>query len=300
MARLRLEAPLIARGGDRFVLRSFSPVTTIGGGRVLDPSPPARGASWPDQLRSADPGARLQALVERRPFGMELGAVPVLAGMAAAMVPAAVSARPGITAVGSHLVPARLIAELTERALRALKEFHRREPAERGMPLETLRRSARCPEWLAEAAIAAGLAARRLTVDGGIARLAGFEPRVAGGEPEIDRLVQLLRDAGLAPPSVAELERETGRRDVAATLRLAAGRGLVEAVERDRYYAVEALRRFATTLEEIGRVGPIHPPAVRERVGVSRKYLIPLLEWADARGITIRAGNARRLVRAVQ
>ena len=300
LARLRLEAPLIARGGDRFVLRSFSPVTTIGGGRVLDPSPPARGARWPDQLRSADPGERLEALVERRPFGMERRAVPVLTGMAAGMVPAAVGARPGITAVGSHLVPAGLIAELTERALRALKEFHRREPAERGMPLETLRRSARCPEWLAEAAIAAGLAARRLTVDGGIARLAGFEPRVAGGEPEIDRLVQLLRAAGLAPPSVAELERETGRRDVAATLRLAAGRGLVEAVERDRYYAVEALRRFATTLEEIGRVGPIHPPAVRDRVGVSRKYLIPLLEWADARGITIRAGDARRLVRAVQ
>src|SRR4029077_14267800 len=168
LARLRLEAPLIARGGDRFVLRSFSPVTTSGGGRVLDPSPPARGARWPAQLRSADPGERLEALIERRPFGMERGPVPVLTGMAAAMVPAALRARPGITAVGSHLVPARLIAELTERALRALKEFHRREPAERGMPLETLRRSARCPEWLAEAAIAGGLAARRLTVDGGI------------------------------------------------------------------------------------------------------------------------------------
>ena len=121
---------------------------------------------------------------------------------------------------------------------------------------------------------------------------------MAGGEPQIDRLVQILRAAGLAPPSIAELERETGRRDVGATLRLAAGRGLVEAVERDRYYAVEALRHFTAALEEIGRAGPIHPPAVRERVGVSRKFLIPLLEWADTRGITIRAGDARRLVRA--
>src|SRR4029077_4084500 len=120
-------------------------------------------------------------------FGMERGAVPVLTGMAAGVVPGAGRARPGLTAVGSHLVPARLIAELMERALRALKEFHRREPAERGMPLETLRRSACCPEWLAEAAIAAGLAARRLTVDGGIARLAGFEPTVAGGAAGIDR-----------------------------------------------------------------------------------------------------------------
>src|SRR4029077_17671524 len=114
-------------------------------------------------------------------FGMERGAVPVLTGMAAGVVPGAGRARPGLTAVGSHLVPARLIAELMERALRALKEFHRREPAERGMPLETLRRSARCPEWLAEAAIAAGLGARRLPGGGGIARLAGVGARGGRG-----------------------------------------------------------------------------------------------------------------------
>jgi selenocysteine-specific elongation factor len=97
---------------------------------------------------------------------------------------------------------------------------------------------------------------------------------------------------------VAELERETGRRDVMATLRLAAGRGLVEAVERDRYYAIEALHRFTEAVRDIGRAGEIQPAAVRERLGISRKYLIPLLEWADARGITVRAGETRRLGRA--
>ena len=166
------------------------------------------------------------------------------------------------------------------------------------MPLETLRRTVGGPDWLAEAAIEAAAGAGRLAIEGGSARLVGFEPRVAGGEPAIDQVVQLLRQAGLAPPTVGELERATGRTDVAATLRLAAGRGLVEAVERDRYYAIESLRSFAGVLEEIGQTGPIHPPAVRDRVGVSRKFLIPLLEWADSRGITVRSGDARRLVRA--
>jgi selenocysteine-specific elongation factor len=121
--------------------------------------------------------------------------------------------------------------------------------------------------------------------------------RVAGGEQEVHRLVQIVQVAGLTPPTVAELERETGRRDVAAALRLAAARGLVEAVERDRYYAAEALQKFSDTVREIGRAGDIQPAAVRERLGISRKYLIPLLEWADARGITVRAGDIRRLAR---
>jgi selenocysteine-specific elongation factor len=298
LARLRLESPVVARGGDRFVLRSFSPVATIGGGRVLDPLPPARVAAWPDDLRSVDPGRRLDALIQRRAYGIDLAAATILTGLPDEAAQALWRERPGLCAMRSRLVPSRLVAEATESVLRALREFHRRQPAERGMPLETLRRTAGGPDWLVEAAIEAAAGARRLAIEGGSARLAGFEPRVAGGEPAIDQLVRLVRQAGLAPPTVGELERATGRTDVAATLRLAAGRGLVEAVERDRYYAVESLRGFAGVLEEIGRAGPIHPPAVRDRVGVSRKFLIPLLEWADSRGITVRSGDARRLVQA--
>jgi selenocysteine-specific elongation factor len=94
---------------------------------------------------------------------------------------------------------------------------------------------------------------------------------------------------------VAELEHSTGRRDLLATLRLAAARGQVEAVERDRYYTRAALDQFVEVLSEMGLQGPIVPAAVRDRLGISRKYLIPLLEWADGRGITVREGDGRRL-----
>jgi selenocysteine-specific elongation factor len=297
LARLRLETPVVARGGDRFVLRSWSPVTTVGGGRVLDPSPPARRSPWPDELAASDPEIRLRALVERRAFGVELAAVPILTGRPPTEF-GHCHGDPVFRAVGGHLIAAGVLKRTMASALAMVGDFHRRQPAERGMPLETLRRALRVPEWVAETAIADGVGARQLALDGGIVRIAGFEPRVEGGEPEVQRLLGILRGAGLMPPSVGELERETGRRDVVATLRLAAGRGLVEAVERDRYYAVEALHQFAETVREIGRGGDIQPAAVRERLGISRKYLIPLLEWADARGITVRAGETRRLGRA--
>ena len=90
----------------------------------------------------------------------------------------------------------------------------------------------------------------------GVAVLSGFVPRVEGGDAEIDRVVRILEEAELSPPSLAELERQTGRRDIGAILRLAAASGRVEAVERERYYARPALERFAATLAEIGREQP--------------------------------------------
>jgi selenocysteine-specific elongation factor len=177
-----------------------------------------------------------------------------------------------------------------------VREFHRRQPAAPGIPLETLRRSLHVAEWLAEAALGDLLAARRIHSSYGVVRLSGFEPRVDGGDAEIDRLVEILGRAGLAPPNLAELEQATGRRDVAAILRLAAAKGRVEAVERDRYYTGEALARFTDAVREVGQAGDIHPAALRDRLGISRKFLIPLLEWADGRGITVRTGDVRRLV----
>ena len=163
------------------------------------------------------------------------------------------------------------------------------------MPLETLRHGLRARDEIIEASLVDFARAGRLRRQEGRIMLAGFVPKVIGGDAEIERIVAILTHAHLAPPSVAELERSTGKRDLHPLLRLAAARGRVEAVERDRYYTREALDQFAGVLTDMGREGPISPAAVRDRLGISRKYLIPLLEWADGRGITVREGDGRRL-----
>jgi selenocysteine-specific elongation factor len=163
------------------------------------------------------------------------------------------------------------------------------------MPLETLRHALAETDLVVEAALADFAKAGRLRRSDSRASLPGFTPRIAGGDQEIDRIVNILTQAHLNPPTVSELEHSTGHRDLQPLLRLAAASGRVEAVERDRYYAREALEQFAGVLNELGRNGTIVPAAVRERLGISRKYLIPLLEWADGRGITVREGDARRL-----
>jgi selenocysteine-specific elongation factor len=295
MARLSLESPLVARAEDRFVLRSYSPVTTIGGGRVLDPLPPKRRSKWPAGLASADPGDRFRSLLHRRPSGIRVAALPILLGLPAATANEVARREPEARRLDDLWVTPAVIEEVGVRALTLLREFHRGHPSDSGMPLETLRHTLRSETLIVEAALSDFAHAGRLRVLGGSAVLAGFVPRVAGGDAEIDRVVRILTEAHLSPPSVAELERSTGRRDLLAMLRLAAARGQVEAVERDRYYVRGALDEFVQVLGEMGQLGLIIPAAVRDRLGISRKYLIPLLEWADGRGITVREGDGRRL-----
>ena len=295
LARLKLERPALARAEDRFVLRTFSPVATIGGGRVLDPFPPGRRSLWAAGVSSKDPVERLAAALLRHHEGINTETLPILIGLP--RVAAAEVARnlAGARLLGDTWVTQESVEEASSRALSVLREYHRQHISHPGMPLETLRHSIGAGHLVVEAALNDAIRSGRLRRVDGIVALAGFVPRVVGGDPEIERVVGLLLEANLTPPSVPELERSSGRRDILAVLRLAAARGRVEAVERDRYYSREALEQFTSVLTELGQEGDIVPSAIRDRLGITRKYLIPLLEWADGKGITVRVGEGRRL-----
>ena len=295
IARLRLEKPVVARADDRFVLRSYSPVTTIGGGRVLDPVPPRRRGVWPDDLASRDPAARFRAALARRWDGITAAVLPVLLGVPRQAAGDVARGESTARLLGELWVDRAVVERIGGRALSLLRDYHRGHISDSGMPLETLRHALRAPEVIVEAALDDFARMGRLRRVDGVVVLAGFVPRVSGGDAEIDRMVAILSTAHLTPPSVAELERSTGRQDVHAVLRLAAANGRVEAVERDRYYAREALEAFIATLHDLGREGDIVPATVRDRLGITRKYLIPLLEWADRKGITLRVGESRKL-----
>jgi len=296
VARLTLEAPIVARGGDRFVVRSYSPVATIGGGLVLDIDPPRR-ARWPAGLGHSDPAVRLRALLERRPVGIHTRELPHLLGLPPQAAIEVARGTDGCRSLGDSWVLASTVVAAATRATAAVSAHHLAEPASRGVHLETLRRSLGVTELVAEAAIVDLVAAGKVQVVDGVASLPGYAPRLAAGEEGIETLVRLVDEAGLAPPTLAELSAQTGRSDVAAAARLAAARGVLKAVERDRYYSTRALDRFTSALLEAGRAGTISPGMLRDRLGVSRKFLIPLLEWADRQGITVRVPDGRRLAR---
>ena len=116
MARLSLEKEMVARTGDRFVLRSYSPVTTIGGGRVLDPYPPRRRSVWPVGLASGDPSERFRAIISRRRDGISTAELPLLLGLPPAAATEVARAEPSARMLDVLWVLRSVVEEVGARA----------------------------------------------------------------------------------------------------------------------------------------------------------------------------------------
>jgi selenocysteine-specific elongation factor len=294
VARLTLESPLVARGTDRLVLRSYSPVTVIGGGRILDPLPGSR-RHVPGGLDSSDPAARLESLVERRRAGVELRLIPVLLGLPPPECEALVRNSLTLMPAGELLVRRSEVERLAGQLVREVEGFHGREPHEVGISVETLRHSLRVPDAVAEAALGEAERGGRLRVQAGVVSLPSFRVVPRASLEDQQRLVSAVKRAGLTAPLVAEVAAGLGLTLSGRGLEAAALGGHLVRVEPGRYLAREALEEFAAVVREVGALGEITPGLLRDRTGLSRKFLIPLLEWADRSGITYREGDVRRL-----
>ncbi len=310
-AQLRLEAAVVARSGDRFVIRSYSPVTTIAGGVVLEPSPPKR-------KRLADgEGAALEAIA--RGGGHALRGAAALAGWAgldAAAIGVAAgwrgphpsfahdpreggAAGDGPTPVGPALYDPAIVAAGEDLILDALGAYHDSHSLEAGAPLEVLRTAlpSRARRGLADGLAARLTAAGRVVVEGRLARLPGHEAVPSAAEEELAaRIMAHLAEAGLQGPATAELAAALSLPPAALgpVLGFLAAKGRVRLVGDAFWVAAAELKRAAQrVVEELGGREGLGPADFREVLPVTRKHLIPLLGHLDAEGVTHRVDGAR-------
>jgi selenocysteine-specific elongation factor len=302
MARLLLERPLVARAGDRFVVRSFSPVTTIGGGVVLDPFPPKRPRVSERGLTGGQgPGERVGRLVEEAGLtGIRRGDLPVRVGILPDDVAQVVdSAGKGVLSAGDMLVARRAVAQAVERGAELVSSHHDAHPLDPGLSLQAFRTALAAPDAVLDLVIEHGVKKRafELAEGGAAVRRPGWKGAMAAkAEDAGGRLARRLAEARWQLPTVAELEREFDDPAVPALLAHLAREGAVERVDQERYALKHALEEFRRALETtLAELGSATPAQFRDRLGLTRKYLIPLLEWADRRGITARQGDARVL-----
>jgi selenocysteine-specific elongation factor len=306
LARLFLERPLVARAGDRFVLRSFSPVTTIGGGVVLDPFPPKRPrVSERGMTAGQPPGERLGRLVEEGGLnGLRRGDLPVRLGILPDGVARVVEAAgKGVLSVsgggGEILVARRAVPRAVERGAELVGAHHDAHPLDPGLSLQALRMALSAPDAVLDLVIEHGVKkqAFELAEGGAAVRRPGWKGAMAAkAEDAGGRLARRLAEARWQLPTVTELEREFEDPAVPALLAHLAREGTVERVDQERYAVKHALEEFRRALEAtLAELGSATPAQFRDRLGLTRKYLIPLLEWADRRGITARRGDARVL-----
>jgi len=302
VARLLLERPLVARGGDRFVIRSFSPVTTIGGGVVLDPYPPRRPRVSERGLAAGQPPAeRLARFVEEAGLpGVGAAGLGVRLGVLPSDVPRTIeSAGKGILTVGETLVARHAIAQEIDRLAAVVAAHHEEHPLDPGLSLGAVRAAVNAPAPVIDLLVEHGIKkqAWELTEGGAAVRKPGWHAALKARAGEASgRLEQRLAEARWQLPTVAELQREFSDPSVPALLAHLAREGSVERVDQERYALKQALEEFRRAVEETLReLGTATPAQFRDRLGLTRKYLIPLLEWADRRGITSRKGDTRVL-----
>jgi selenocysteine-specific elongation factor len=294
--RIRLQEPVVARSGDRFVLRRGSPAGTIGGGIVTDPLPAHRRARpWP--LEANDPADRLRLmLAEAGWHGVEYDHLTLRLGLRDGEVAEVVRRTSEVVHVGRRIFALDHTKSLSRELESAIDRFHGSAPLEEGIAVAVLRAQTAAGAELVEHAL------QQLVRDG-VVELRGplvsrfkWTPRVDARQELIrQNVLSELRAADAEPPTVAALS-ERHHSDVVPLLRMLEKDGLVIAVEADRYYAQESVGRLVEKLRAAMIPGREYSPTeIRDVLGISRKYLIPFLEFCDRKRITERRTTGRVL-----
>jgi selenocysteine-specific elongation factor len=308
--QLRLEAPIVALPRDRYVMRSYSPMVTIGGGELLDIAPlkarrsPARVARL-RTLETGEPAAVLEAhmarvgaagsrtaeLRARTPFGPET---------LRALLDDLVARGRAFLVDREWYVHAAAVERLRGEAEVALRTFHAREPLRAGMSKEELRtRLGSLDERVFLALLDRFARAGVLVVEKDKVRLPGHEVRLSPEQQAAsDRLEAEFRAAGVAPPTLDEALAKLGLGGPAAQAvaqLLVDGRRLVR-IREGLYFHAEPLQAAVDQVLALLRERrEISPQDIKDLLGISRKYAIPLLEWLDNQRLTVRVGDRRVL-----
>ena len=314
--RVLLSEPTVLSGGDRFILRGFSPLAnfgyTIGGGAVLHPTPPARrgtGKAVPEalpRLRSEDPAERVLAAVEDAgPAGVSPAETAVVAGLGLERTRGTLK---GLAAAGMITeIPASgkiwsrsAISAASSFCGQALARLHDRNPERGGFPREEIASLFPIPPDPGFLSLALE-GNRSISREGDLHFLPARKPKaVELGSPLARKIAEVIRAAGDAAPGRAELlEAVKGvSADPKAVEKVVDGLARAGEIVRVKELLFDgaALRGIQEKLVAfLAKRGEVTVPEFKEMTGLSRKYIIPLLEHFDAQKVTLRVGDKRVL-----
>ncbi len=319
-AQLRLESPVLAFPNDHFIVRSYSPAVTIGGGRIVDSLPRKHRlregslvVSQLEKLVSADETERIALLVEMAgERGMNYAELAARCGSTDEAIKRAADSltktkRLVAVVVNPLLLVSRVDFENLAKQVRALlKEFHSRSPLESGMGREEVREKifANLPPEIFRAVLT-GLAERNEVIaEKDLLRLAAHRVALSAEEQAAkDHLAEIYARAALQPISLEEAIAQAGSQsgiDQARATRFA--QMLVNSGElikvADLVFHRSAVEGLRETLQrhKAEHGAKLDVGAFKDLTGISLKYAIPLLEYLDRQRVTRRVGDAREIL----
>lgn len=302
-AQLRLSSPALLFPGDRFIIRQFSPVITIGGGVILDGFPQKKQATDLDFLNvlaNQSHTANLLARVSRRgPEGLSLSAAAAETGWNLDYIGSLADSMPkDILRLGEVLASTLAFGQIYRGIQAELEKFHAQNPLAPGMPIENLRATRTCSRALLDFTWDCLLRARKIEfVPLSLVRLSGRSILMKDEEAQSrDIIEQAFASAGLRVPALndvlAGLKIDKTRAQKIVTL-LLRDKVLVK-VSEDLVFHQSALAQLRKLLAaQKLRSARLDVGGFKELTGVSRKYAIPLLEYLDRERLTKRVGDSR-------
>ncbi|MZP29652.1 selenocysteine-specific translation elongation factor [Heliobacterium undosum] len=313
-ALILLEEPVVVAKGDPFVLRTYSPARTVGGGQVIEPVAGKWKKNRPDViahlsvLEQGSPDERLAQHLARTGQPVTPAEAANLPGFDRDGVEAMMAGAASVSLLSGdgveYLANAAQVTTLESSLRSDLDAYHRRYPLRRGMPKEELK-SRLVPAWGAKAygALLETWKQRGLiTVDGKTVALADRKDKPP---KEMVRLLAALEDRflrdGLQPPLPAEARDWLVREGLSAEnaeecLNCLVERDRLRKIGDDLLFHVQALADFRQLIVNALRDGgELTVAEARDLAKSSRRYMVPLLEWLDRERVTRRAGDKRSL-----
>lgn len=292
LALISLAQETVIDLGDRFILRDAGRRETLGGGVVIDPLMPAKARRTSDleeRLRrrvGADKSGFVKALLEERGF-LDVSRIPKETGLTREETQQAL-----LDAVWTDdfVFSAQTFKEFSTRSLEMVVEHHGANPLEQGVPRSVMRKSFDLPEHVIDELIDEMARRGLLVAEGTTVRTPQHSARI--DTPETKDLLAALTEGYASPPTISELVQRFDRKLIQALVRS----GDLEEISSDIVYPVVTLEALRTQIAEaIMTSGPMTVAQLRDLVGTTRKYVVPLLEYLDRTAFTRRQGDVRVL-----
>jgi len=306
-ARLKLPEAALLLPGDRFIIRQFSPVVTIGGGVVLDAAPIPRMPGHADFLKtlaSGDAEAILRARIARRHHeGISMSRLVAETGWAKNVIETqmAQALRTGhVVRAGELFLDSPALEALKSHIMGMAADFHKNNPLVGGISKEELRAQVNASPEVFETAAVMLVREKKLEVVGDLVRLPGHGVAMRDEEVESKKKIEdAFASAGLKVPAlqevIASLKVDKARAHKIVTL-LLRDKALVKVSDELVFHrdALEELRRQMAAYKM--QSAKIDVAKFKELTGVTRKYAIPLLEYLDRERVTRRVGDIREIL----
>ncbi|MBF0336233.1 MAG: selenocysteine-specific translation elongation factor [Nitrospirae bacterium] len=302
-AQLRLSKPVVVMAGDRFIIRRYSPVDTIGGGVVLDPSPPRK--TDPATLEIFQGASLTEKVIEKVKRsgvnGTTTGALRAWINEDSDKIISTIDAlkRNGmLIEVNDTLVHGEVMAALREDILAFVRQYHKRSPLKAGVTKEELKARFKMVEGRNLSKVIAGV--RELDTDKDIVCLKGFKPALTTLDEGVKaRIVGLLKEARFQPPFKDDLAKALSIKDkqLDDMLKLLASEGVIVRINDAIYLQRDVFEEMLATLKRFSQKSTqITVAEFRDLLSTTRKYALPYLEYLDGKRLTMRVGESRKLL----